>query len=464
MAISGILDIARRALLAQQAALRVIGNNVANVNTPGYSREEPLLEAARARFEGGARVGGGVRFDGVQQIVDSAIERRLLAARSGAGEKSATRDELRRLEEAFTDLQDQGGLPAALDAFFAAADALARNPEGLPERRVLLARGGALAAEVRRRAASLAELQRGVDDRLVDTVGRANELIARVAELNGQIVPAELGGQVAAALRDQRRVAIGELARILGLHVLERDDGSVRVASTSGIVLVDGSTAHALAVHKESAGLDGLPLHEVGTTGADGGFISLSSRLGGGELEGLLDVRDNKLPALASDLDTFATTLRDAVNAVQTDAAGRDLDGNVGTDFFSGSGAADLTVALSDPRAIAAARSAEPGDNQGALALAGLASTTFTALGGATLGGALATELARVGEQVRSAEDSASVAAALLTQAENARDAVSGVNLNEELTTLLGYQRAFQAAGVLTRVGNSVLDDLLRMV
>ena len=178
----------------------------------------------------------------------------------------------------------------------------------------------------------------------------------------------------------------------------------------------------------------------------------------------LLDVRDNTTPAVAADLDSLATTLRDAVNAVQTDPAGRDLDGSVGAAFFAGTGAADLTVALTDPRGIATARTANPGDNTGAQALLALGDTTFAALGDVTLGDFFGGIQAHAGALARTADAQATIEQTVSDTLSAQRDAVSGVSLEEEFTNLIQFQRGFQAASQLIVVSNHMLDDLFSVL
>jgi len=184
----------------------------------------------------------------------------------------------------------------------------------------------------------------------------------------------------------------------------------------------------------------------------------------GGTLGALLDVRDTTTPAVGADLDTLATTLRDAVNAVQSDAAGRDLDGAVGTPLFAGAGAADLTVALADPRGIAAARSANPGDNTGARALLALGDTTFGALGDVTLGDFFGALQAQTGALARTADEQATIEQTVSETLSAQRDSVSGVSLEEEFTNLIQFQRGFQAASQLIVVSNHMLDDLFSVL
>jgi flagellar hook-associated protein 1 FlgK len=196
----------------------------------------------------------------------------------------------------------------------------------------------------------------------------------------------------------------------------------------------------------------------------------------GGALGGLLDVRDGALVDAATNLDTFAGALRDAVNAIQTDPAGRDLDGATTTTapIFSGTGARDLAVVLSDPRRIAAALSTQPGDNQNALRFADLrtaapvtvapTSAEAIAMGSTTLSSFLAGEAGRIGQDAAAAADSATASELLGAQLDAQHESLSGVSLNEELTSLLKIQHAFQASAQLLTIADRMLGELLDIV
>lgn len=458
MAIFGPLSIGSNALLTHERALQVTGQNIANVNTRGYSRQRAVLNP----IPGADGIGRGVRLVTVEQTVDPFLEARRLASASSLAAATTGRELLDRVQGLFP---VQGpGIGNALDDFFASANALATHPQDLAARTDFLGRAEALAGQLRGAAAGVITLQRETDGRIVQATREAGEILGTVAELNRAIVAAEVGGNSANDLRDVRREALGQLAQAFDIQTLELDDGSVSVFAASGTPLVVGGNAATLVSSATGAtGLDGLPLTEIGIQDAGGGIINLPGNLGG-TIGALTTLRDQGLPATAADLDLLATTLRDAANAVQTDPAGRDLDGLVGTALFAGTGAADLTVALTDPRGIAAARSANLGDNGGALAMAALADTTFVALGGVTLGDFYGTVQAEAGNQARGADERATieenVAQALAAQ----REAVSGVSLEEEFTDLIRFQRAFQAASQLIVTSNRMLDDLLNMV
>jgi len=467
MSISPVFSIAQRALLTNEVALNVVGENIANVNTPGYTRQVPDLQANDpAPVGGGVTVGTGVHVAAVRQVIDPLLERQLLGAATDTGAAGTRSDQLSVLSSTLSDL-DTPSLGSTLSGFFDAAYALARNPGGLAERETLLARAQALANETVRRHDAVASLQRSIDSRIVDTVDQANADLAHIAQLNTAIGAAQLGGNPANELRDQRRQALNDLAGIVGISSVEDARGIVTVSAANGLVLVSERTVtHPLAVQESGTGIDGLPLHDVGTLDATGAFLSVSGAFDSGTLGALVGLRDGEVADAAAQLDTFATSLRDAVNLVQTDPAARDLDGNATTSspLFAGTGAGDLTVALSDPRQIAAALSSAPGDNTNALQLAGLRSATEPGLGGISFTDYLAAQQAKLGEDAASASDASAANQALGQQLNAQRASLSGVNLNEELTNLLKYQRAFQAASQMIGVANSMLDDLLKVL
>ncbi|MBM4265698.1 MAG: flagellar hook-associated protein FlgK [Deltaproteobacteria bacterium] len=453
MAILDLLSIGRSSLLAHQRALTTTGNNVANVNTPGFSRQRTVLDSVAAGN------GSGVRVAGVEQIVDELLEGRALLQATSLGEAEARRELLDVAE---------GNLPigtasigSALSELFAAASALSTHPAEIGVRSDFLARAETVAARIRSAAGGIASLQREADERAAGAVPEVNRLLDRVAALNATIARAQALGENANELRDQRRGALDELARVIGVRTVAREDGSVDVLARSGIALVTGTNAARLEARPGSAtGVDGRSLHEIGMVAPDGSLIPLGDDPGG-ELGAHLALRDGTLATLSADLDLLATTLRDEVNAVQTDPAGRDLDGVVGTALFAGTGALDLEVALTDPRGIAAAQSSSTGDNANALALVALQKTSVAALDGATFNDYFGSLQARIGGLAREAEEQVTVERTLADAVAAQRENVSGVSLEEEFTDLIRFERGFQAAAQLIAVADRLLDELL---
>jgi len=479
MGLSSVFDLAARALRAQDVVLQTTGHNIANVDRPGYSRQEAVLVSEDAQRLRGTIVGSGVAVDYVRQEVDALVEAQLLRARSSSAEASAARDELARLESIFGDVSGSG-LQDALDAFFASADDLALHPQGMAERTALLARAETLATRFSDRAAELAELQRQLDEGVTAAVAEVNGLVDEIARLNNEIYSAEIGEHHANDLRDQRREALGELSELIGITQFETD-GQVTVIGPDGWPLVyrDGAT-HLVADTTTAptlTGLDGRALSQLGFEVGNGDFVAFSDPVEGGKLGGLLRVRDTDIPSIAGRLDQLAASLAAAVNAVHT--SGEDLDGNAGGAVFGGTAASSLTVLITDPRQVAASAATTPPalptpeDNQNALALAAVSSAALDGtdpalgsadLGGATLVGFLASTIAAAGTLSQTATDSADAADSVTVQLEARRAEISGVSTNEELIKLLDAQRAFQAAAVLVNTATAALDSLLEMV
>jgi flagellar hook-associated protein 1 FlgK len=468
MALLPLLDIARSGLQAQDIALSVTGNNIANVSTPGYSRQRAdLADAPGTDLGPGVRIGDGVRVTGIEQIVDALLEQRRRAVSSAAGEADTRRDALGALSSLVNDVGDTG-VASSLSAFFDAADALQRNPAGLAERQALLGAAQTLTANLNQRSGDLAAQQRELDQRIVAGVQTVNGQLDQIAALNRQIANVEADGQTKANdLRDQRTQLLNQLAGELPITAIEGSDGTLLVTGGAGVTLVDGgAVVQHLAVQQGAAGLDGNPLHDVGLVAPSGGFIPYPAIASGGQLGGLLGVRDGDLVTASTNLDTFVGALTGAVNAIQTDPAALDLDNNPTTSvpFFSGTTAGTVQVAIADPRQIAAALSAQPGDNQNALHLAGLRTAPQASLGNITLSDMLGAEQARVGSDAANATNAASSRDALSQQIETQRASVSGVSLSDELTNLIQVQHAYQASARLLSVADQVLSDLVSMV
>ncbi|SRR5579884_495466 len=470
MAIDLTLNIAARALTVDQAALGVIGNNIANVNTPGYTRQVPVLSAASEQGGGTFHLDGGVLLQSVQQILDPFVAQRLLAATTDAAQKNAVATQLTALVSQLDDLGDSS-LTTLLGNFFAAASAVANQPQDTAARQGLLGAASALANELNRRSALVAQLQQHVDDQIVGDATQANDDLAQIAQLNADIARETAQGGQANGLRDQRRQVLADLAQKIGITTQEDPTtGEVTVASTAGPVLVAGGTVvNGIATQADPSNpntLGGNTLHQVLLQTPSGALVDVPAVFASGEIGGLLEVRDNNLLTASQNLDALASALATAVNAVQTQAGAVDLNGNptTGVPLFSGTTASTLAVAITDPSKIAAALSNQPGDNQNALALADLATTAQPTLGNRTFSGYAASETARLGEDARQAQGLATASQGVLQQVQNQRDALSGVNLNEELTSLLSFQHAFQASAQVISVVNSTLDELMQIV
>ncbi|MFO0707414.1 MAG: flagellar hook-associated protein FlgK [Nitrospira sp.] len=327
--LSSLFDIARTALATSQQALTVVGHNVSNVNTPGYSRQEAVV-VERPPVSGlPGMVGTGVEASTIRRNVDQFIEKQITVSQQSIGRLSLSKDELFRLQGIFGDSNDQG-IGARLSDFFAGLQDVSTSPGELTARSVLLSKASQLAASLNQAASDLATARQSLNFQVSQTITEINSLTTQLAELNGKITTAEITGQNANDLRDQRQVALNELAKRIDITSIENRNGSLTVFAARGQVLVEGDTQRDLAA---IASGDNDGLFEVGYSTGGTRTVSLDGQISNGRLRSLLDLRDTTVPNLQQQFDRMAAQLSNAVNIIHRQGYG--LDGSTGQDFFS---------------------------------------------------------------------------------------------------------------------------------
>jgi flagellar hook-associated protein 1 len=464
MSITSTLSIAAQALKAQQLAIQTTGHNLANSATPGFSRQRVDLVSAFPSLEGGVFLGQGVDVAGVQRVVDQFTEAELLSLNSSVGYADAQSQALSSIQDAFP---TTGGIDTALSAFFGALSDVANNPGGTAERVSLVGKANALGNALSQTRQILSSGQQSIDQSITDAAQQVNTLVSQIATLNGEISTTEIRGESANDFRDQRQTLLQQLTNLTGATVREDANGGVTV--TMGGLLLVGGVRYA-SLQTDSIGTGGL--HNVTYVTPGGESFDATALFSQGKMGSLLNLRDVQLPSMIDRLDQMAKTLVDEINAQH--ALGFDLTGAAGGNFFTPiaatAGAAanvqvDSAVSV-DPRRIAAAAAADtvPGDNRNAQALAGLQSTTFAALGNLTLQDSFLSLVGDIGSQVQEAQNQSTFQDQLLTQAQARRESVSGVNIDEEMTKLIEFQRAFESSSMMVRTADQMYQSLLDMV
>jgi flagellar hook-associated protein 1 FlgK len=464
MGILTTLSIAAQSLKNQQAGIQTTGHNIANAATPGFSRQRIEFFTEFPSFQGGVMLGQGSKVAGVQRVVDRFLEAGLLTLNRDIGTTEAEHQALAAIQEIFP---TTGGIDTALSAFFGALSDLANNPGGLSERVSVIGKANAIGESLRQARELLTASQRNLDDELQSITSRVNLLVDQIAGLNGQISYSEIGGVEANDFRDQRQTRIQELVRLTGATVREEADGQVAVIS-NGLLLVSGARPATL----DTSTLNSAGFREVLFQSPDGLTFDATGLLASGKIGSVIDIRDNRIQDVIDHLDQIAVTLVNTINAQH--ALGFDLSGAPGGDFFSvipsiqGAAAVvrvDAALAM-DPRRIAAASSATavPGDNQNALALLNLRAASHPALGNLTLQDSYLALVGDIGLQVESAQTSLDFRESLLKQTQAQREAVSGVNMDEEMTKMIMFQRAFEASSLLVRTADDLYANLIEMI
>jgi flagellar hook-associated protein 1 FlgK len=454
----GLLSIGAGALLSQQRAISVTGNNIANVNTPGYSRQRLNMETNLPVDSPVGLVGFGVQTTTVERVYDRFLGVQVNNESANLGRWEAQKGSLEQVEVVF-DESGGYGLNQALSDFWNSWQDLSMNPSGTVERSVVAAKSQALADTIRQKYADLEQSQVDIDAAVRSGIEDINRLTAEIADLNRKIASTESGGTVMANdYRDSRDLALKQLSEIIGINSFEDSDGQVVVSVGSGRTLVESGNNYALT-----------PTDPPGHVGIKwpGTALPITSEISSGKMAGWLQTRDTKIAGYMSSLDDLAQTLSTEVNTLH--AAGYGLNGSHGDALFSGSGAADMAVnpdILNDPNRIAAASAAGtvPGDASNAAAIADLHTALAMSGGTATFDDAANALVSQVGHDVQEAKTYQSHQTDMLAYLDNYRESVSGVNLDEEMVNLVKYQAAYNAAAKMITMGDDMLNTLMNMI
>ena len=472
----GLLSIGAGALLSQQRAITITGNNIANVNTPGYSRQRLNMETNLPMDTLVGPVGLGVQTTTVERLYDRFLGVQMNNESANLGRWEAQKGALERVEVIF-DESGGYGLNQALSDFWNSWQDLSMNPSGTVERSVVAANSQALADTIRQKYANLEQAQADIDAAVRSGVEDINRLTAEIADLNQKIASTEASGTVNANdYRDSRDLALKQLSEIIGINSFEDADGRVVVSVGSGRVLVESGNNYALTIETALPPAANAGHADIVWPDNTGAAVNIGSEITSGKMASWLQTRDTKIAGYMRNLDDLARTLatgdpgpppiKSSVNTLH--AAGFGLDGSTGRDFFIGSGAAGMAVnqeILDHPNLIAAAKTAGavPGDASNAAAIADLR-TALTMGGTATFDDAANTLVSQVGHDVQEAKSYQSHQADMLTYLDNYRESVSGVNLDEEMVNLVKYQAAYNAAAKMITMGDDMLNSLMNMV
>lgn len=452
----GALNVGVSGLFVSRAATNMINHNIANANTPGYSRQYLDVQALTPVQSPFGSLGRGAGVMGVTRLTDSFVEQNLFQQTSLLGTYASIDDSLRNVEGILGGV-DNDRLGDSLSAFFDSWSELANAPEDSGRRQNVVRRAEALAFQFRDIATSLRAEERTLYQKLETQIDDANALMQRVGELNSSIL-ASGGASAAGDLVDQRNLMLAKLSEIVSFTTHQRGDGSLDVI-VQGRSMVTRNVVQELSLDS-SRDADGVRRARVHM----GENKTLEIPLQSGTVAGLLRSMNEILPDIRADLDAVAMELKDRVNALHRDGV---TPSGSGLDLFLGESAADLEVVnaiAADSSLLASGRSGEAGDNEIATAIAALRDT-ISDDDGKTLGELALDLIVGVATERGSfqtlLEGQVNVVEGVAARLEETR----GVNVDEELTYLLQYQRAFEANARVIQSVDQMLDTLInRMI
>ena len=457
------LHLGSRSLTTYRQAIDTTGHNLANVHTPGFTRQRVEIESVANPTDPLGEAGAGSEAVRIIRLHNTFLDRQALMEGSVEGELQQREDLLRQglasLNETVS--QSSGGTGAAslsegLGDFFNALQSASTNPASIAERQVLLQKAQALATRFNQVDGRLENLEGMINESVHTGVAQVNSLLTDVARLNEQILVQEgTTGASANSLRDARQGKLEELAKLVRIEAPEQPSGAVNVL-IGGQLMVEAQTVSATLEAYDPG--DGRLLIGVAGEGT-------SLALGSGLLQGAIQVRDGELATLRGNVNELAGLLISEVNAAH--AQGFSLTGSTGANFFTGSDASDIQVnidLLGNPALVQGSGVAgAAGDNQVFLAMAQLNGKAHGTLGGVTFLQKHLQTVAWMGQEV--SNNSAALQDQKVVQdfLSRQRNAISGVSIDEEMSNLVMFQKAFQASAKLISMTDEMLATIIAM-
>jgi flagellar hook-associated protein 1 FlgK len=494
------LNVGLSGLQAQQAALNVVGHNIANVNTPGYSRQRADMVSNASKLEGQVYFGTGVSLNSVQGLRDRYLDLQLsheTSKQAGADERYAG------VNAVATAIGDTGstGLDAQIQGFFQAFQDLSAKPEDTALRQNVVGKANTMINGLKA-SWTLLETQRSSENQAVGgLLTQVNTLTDQIAQLNKRVLSEPTPGSDNDA-RDQRTVLTNKLAALVGINVTEDAKGSYQITLDSGAgVLVGGISSYSLTTTPT----------DVSTPGpwTTNGMAKVYSNMGGtstdvttnikeGQLGAKLELRDTTLVGYQQQLDQVAAGIAAQVNQKHNQGYGiNPLNPGQGLDFFQYGNTANQVTGLppgisnangykgmilnlavndtvaKDPSRIAISKTAPAagviatGDNQIALAIGQLQFSTATVdtnkdgTGDTSYTSALGSMIGGLGTDAQTYQAQSSTQQNLVLALQTQRDRTSGVDLDEEAANMMTLQRGYQASARFLSVINQLTDELV---
>jgi flagellar hook-associated protein 1 len=457
--IGRILNTARDAILANLTAMNVTGSNVANVNTPGYSRLRPDFGSIGVFNAATDQQQIGVKITSIDRLYDKYLDAQVVQQEQYGAYSQSQLDVLNNVEGIFNE-STGGGISDLLSQFWGGWSQLSANPSDVTTRDSLVSVSQSLASMFRQKANELINTQNDTNKEISNDVTELNNDLAQMADYNDKIVQVENSGGTAADLRDKRTELLRKISQIVDVNYYEEANGSLNVFISNGRSLVEGTNVWNLQVKVNT---NNASFYDIVFSDTPNEVIN--GDLKGGKLAGLIDIRDTKVVGYLDDLNSMASTIITRVNSLHS--SGYDLNGNVGGDFFStaSTSARDMQVdpsIVADVRKIAAGTTVNS-DGDNASAIAAIKDDASLMGSGMTIDNFYESLTSRVGQDVVNAQNSLDHQTSVMNQVENQREAVSGVSLDEEMLNLIKYQAAYNAAGRLVATVNTMMGTLINL-
>lgn len=457
------LSIATSALQANQYAIDVTGQNIANASTAGYHRQEAVFSASspqRGKIIGGGIgnpvLGSGVLVESVQRSQTDFLDGQVRYVNQQYGNWDAINSNIQEVQSLIQepDSTSDGtgtGISTLMNNFWNSWQNLSSLPTSSASRVNVEESGQTLAQGITTLHQNITSLQNEADKTIASKASDINETAKQIATLNQQIISSIAGGYQPNDLMDKRDRLVEGLSKDTNVTVYGTA-GSEMIISIGGKALVQGDQVNEVKVTQDANGRSQISWSD------DDSAVNIT----GGEIKGLMDARDTILGGYLDSLNEIASSIITQVNAVHS--AGTTMSGAPAGDFFTGTDASNMAVnpdLISDPTKVAAAGDGTTGDNSIAKAIAAIKSTTDS--NGQTINDIYNTFVSQIGADANQASNQVDAISASLIQLNTQRQSVSGVSMDEEMTNMVKFQQGYNAAARIFTTMNSMLDTLMSM-
>ena len=447
------LNIAKDALLSHQAAINLTGSNIANVNTPGYTRQRPVFSASSSQ---------SVEIANIERIYDRFLGAQINEQMHNLGYNEAAKEELGRIETIFNEAGG-GGISELLNKFWSAWEDLSANPSGQAERQALVSVSQSLTSMFRSYSGELLSVQDDTNTRIQGLAHQVNGYLSDIADINSKITQTEADDFGLNTLKDKRAELLSGLAEIVDFHYFEDSQGAINIFLSNGMPLVEGNQTWELDV---VTGNHSNPSFYDIVFKDDTDQEPINSVITGGKLAGLLEIRDTTAVGYMESLDDLAAALVLEVNTQHR--LGYDTNQNLGGDFFDAAKtkAKDMEVSadiIADINKIAASETVN-GDGGNALNISAIKDELTMNGAKSTFSSHYSSLVAQVGQDVADANRNFDHHTNLMSHLTNRREEISGVSIDEEMINLARYQAGYEAAAKFFSAADELMSTMMNMV
>ncbi len=452
MSISSMFEIGKRSLMAYQSAINTTSENISNVNTEGYVRRRPDLSDLTIGMAGIGRVGIGVSADDISRIRQSFVDQQLWYENQDLGKYGSDEMVLSQIEQIFGESTD-AGLSTVLNQFWGAWNDLGNDPESQSARTLVRDKGELLASTFNQIDTNFKNMQEQIGNDIQTKVKTINQILNQISDINKQFKTADAPG-----LLDERDRLITQLSQLVNIDVREKDNGNVTISS-GGIILVSDNEVNEFTAELKQNDGNYQAIIKYKNVDREADITS-------GELASLTDTLNKRIPDYMSKLDELARNIASRVNEVHK--GGYNLSGITGISFFAddvtGAGNFRLNSAVSKDPSLIATRTSTSASGDGSIARDVFDLQYESFVQGSTTSDFYTALLTQVGNELKTSQSSKESGQLIVQHLQNQKDSISGVSLDEEMTNLIQYQQAYEAAGKVVKTVDEMVQTLLNIV